>query len=507
MILPVITTPYASRVLQSDGMGQFSFSDSIAFYFGLLAALGFGFYAQREISKHQGDLESQSKIFWEIMIVKAITTLVSIGLMFGLAQIPYFSTYKVLLYILLVQVAAVLIDTTFLFQGNEDFKLIAGANMAVKTLIVIGVFVFVKTSSDLWIYVLLHALNPFVTALVLLPFLKKYLVKVSPKELQPKKHVVPCLRLFIPTIAVSVYNMLDRTMIGFIIQGDVTIIKDGVETVVKAADVENGYYIQAEKIVRTFVAVMLALGVVMMPRNSALLAQGNHEKVKENVGKAVRFVFFLGAPMTAGLAAVSASFCPWFFGEGYEKVPLLISCFSPLILFVGLNAVFANHYLIPAGLDKKYTISVVSGAIFNVVFNAISIYFLGSLGAVLASISAEFFILIIELVMLRGTFSMKEYLLKSWKHLVGAVFVFAAVFPLNYLWPPKFYFTIAMVLIGAAVYFLTLLILRDETLFVCVAFAKKKVRSIFKKSRPVADAVTDQKEKADGESKSEEGEH
>ena len=73
IIIPIITTPYVSRVLGADGVGKFSFSNSIASYFVIFASLGFGYYAQREIAKYQDNKKNQSEIFWEIIIVRFVS--------------------------------------------------------------------------------------------------------------------------------------------------------------------------------------------------------------------------------------------------------------------------------------------------------------------------------------------------------------------------------------------------------------------------------------------------
>jgi O-antigen/teichoic acid export membrane protein len=83
IIVPLVVTPYVSRVLKVEGIGQNSFVLSIVSYFTLFAALGFGYYAQREIARCLNDKEKQSKVFWEILIVRLFST--------SLALIVYFS--------------------------------------------------------------------------------------------------------------------------------------------------------------------------------------------------------------------------------------------------------------------------------------------------------------------------------------------------------------------------------------------------------------------------------
>ena len=50
IILPLITTPYVSRVLGVDGVGTYSYTYSIAYYFCLFGMLGISNHGNRSIA-------------------------------------------------------------------------------------------------------------------------------------------------------------------------------------------------------------------------------------------------------------------------------------------------------------------------------------------------------------------------------------------------------------------------------------------------------------------------
>src|SRR5574344_2017213 len=76
LLVPIITTPYLSRVLHETGNGQYSYAVSIVTIFVLFANLGFSGYGQREMAKRQDDRVSKSKCFWEIIILRCCSTLI-----------------------------------------------------------------------------------------------------------------------------------------------------------------------------------------------------------------------------------------------------------------------------------------------------------------------------------------------------------------------------------------------------------------------------------------------
>ncbi|MBQ9081746.1 MAG: oligosaccharide flippase family protein, partial [Clostridia bacterium] len=301
LLTPLITTPYVSRVLGSAGIGQYSFTNSLITYFILLSSLGFGYYAQREIAKEQGDKTAQSKTFWEIFIARLGSVSISLLIYVLLLLNGAFGDYQQLMWILIVNIIASAFDITFLFQGNEQFGIIVLRNVIVKIIGIAAIFIFVQDQADVWVYVLCNSLILIGSNLSLWTRLPAVLSKVKCSELNVKRHIIPTLRLFIPTIAVSVYTILDKTLIGVLIPGTVTGVgEDGLEIIIKISDIENGYYEQSDKLVKMVMTVVTSLGTVMIPRNSQEIASGNIDRFKENIYSALQFVFFLGVPMTFG---------------------------------------------------------------------------------------------------------------------------------------------------------------------------------------------------------------
>ena len=82
LILPLVTTPYISRVLGAENIGIYSYTLSIVTYFILFGSLGIALYGQREIAYYQEDKKKYSSIFWEIVILRSITMTISLILFY-----------------------------------------------------------------------------------------------------------------------------------------------------------------------------------------------------------------------------------------------------------------------------------------------------------------------------------------------------------------------------------------------------------------------------------------
>lgn len=450
IIIPIITTPYVSRVLEADGVGKFSFSNSIVSYFVIFASLGFGYYAQREIAKYQDNKKKQSEIFWEIIIVRSVAVSTALIVYFAAIVLGVFKEeFTLLMIILSINILAVAFDISFLFAGNEDFSKTVLTNTVVRILNVIAIFVFVKDRNDLWKYVLITVLTVLTANASLAVYAKNFLCKIEIKSLRPIRHIKPAVILFLPTIAVSVYAYLDKTMIG----------------VITGSDFENGFYEQAEKIVKMVMTVVTSLGTVMIPRNANAFERKDMEAIRRNIYRSVRFVLLLGIPMMIGLIAVSDNMVPWFLGNGYYKSANIMKILSVLVLAIGLNNVFGLQYLIPAGEDKKFTVSVTCGAVTNFLLNLVLIRLFKSYGAAIATIVAEIAVAVIMFCFIRKNISLREILKSSIKYLISGIIMFVPCFMLGRILEPSIINTFIIVFTGVVVYLICLILLKDKFFF------------------------------------------
>ena len=460
LIVPLITTPYLARILEADGVGTISYAESIVSYFVLFAALGVATYGQREISYIRDSVEDRSRVFWETQLFKIITTAVVsvLYILFALFAIDGDLSWLYVVYAL--QVVSVAVDIVWFFQGLEEFGKIVLRNVIVKLLTIVFVFTVVKTKDDLIYYVLCNAVANFVSAFAMWSYLPKYVKRIPIKGLKPFRNLKVILGLFIPTIAIQIYTVLDKTMIGLITQDTV----------------QNGYYEEAIKIARMALTVVTALGTVMIPRIGYHFEKGETETVKEYMYRSYRFVWLLAIPLCLGLIMISENFVHWFLGEGFDGVIPLMKILSLLILAIGINTVTGNQYLIPTKREKPYTATVIIGAGVNFTFNLFLIYFFGSIGAAMASVLAETIIAIIQLVIVRKELSIWKIVRSSVKYWIAGGLMVAVLCFENAYFTSSILNTCIMIVSGAAVYFAVLLISRDGFLLAQIKNVLKKFK-------------------------------
>lgn len=445
ILTPLITAPYLSRVLGPQCIGELSYVESIVSYFTLFAALGISIYGAREISYVQDDKEKRSEIFWNAKSLTFITTVICLFLYFIFLVLTKHSGSPLFVYSY-VLVVNVFFDISWFFQGMEEFGKIVIRDIIIKVLTITFIFVFVHSTNDFYIYVIILFGFNILSSLSLWPMLKGYVCR--PKKIRPFANVKTILSLFVPTIAISIYTVLDKTMIGLF----------------SINSLENGYYEQALKLSKMVLTIVTSLGIVMVPRIGVYVGKEDFKTVKELISKSYRFVFFLGIPLYLGLFAVSANLVPWFFGNGYDKVIILLRILGLLIIAIGLSNVTGIQYLIPTKRQNVFTMTVVIGAVVNFICNLILIPRYFSIGAAIASVIAETVITCIQLIIIRKELPLVDIFKQCWKYLIGGIVMFVTLCFIERLLEPKFLNTLLLFIIGILSYFLSLLILRDDFL-------------------------------------------
>ena len=461
LLTPLFTTPYLSRVLGADGIGEVSYAESIVSYFTLFAVLGITTFGQREISYVQDDKNKRTLVFWE---TKALQVIASITVLIIYIIFTFIQEKKMIYLILSFNIISILVDVTWLLQGIEEFGKIVFRNIIFKALNIIYIFLAVKTKEDILKYVFGITFFSFLSNISLWIYVFKYVGKPDWNKIKPFRRIKDILSLFIPTIAIQIYTVLDKTMIGLITN----------------SSFENGYYEQAMKISKMVLVVVTSLGTVMIPRIGYHYNRGEKEIVNRFMYRGYRFVWFLGIPLCFGLIGTAPNFVPWFFGDGYDRVIPLLRILSFLILAIGINNVTGMQYLIPTKRQNLFTKTVLIGAGVNVILNMVLIYYFQSVGAAIASVAAETTIALVQLYFVRKEFSIQEVFFSSWHYLISGSIMLLILITLGNTWSSSILHTIVMVVIGASTYFWILLIMKDSFFLENLKKSFIKIKKIIK---------------------------
>lgn len=434
MLIPLITTPYISRVIGVEGVGVYAYTHSIAAYFILFAMLGLNNYGNRAIARARNDKYKLSETFWSIYTLQIITSGLSLCVYLVFILTTSYQ-YKSVLIVQLVLVISTLLDINWFYFGLEQFKLTVSRNIIIRIVSTCLIFIFVKTEKDLIIYAFILASGTFISQLTLWVFIKRFILFLKPKLNQVICHIKPNVILFIPVISVSIYRTMDKIMIGAL--SDMTQI---------------GLYENADRIVTVPLGIITALGTVMLPKMSNMIALGEIERGEKYIRDSMQFALFLSIAMMFGLMAISERFAPIYFGSNFAKSGRLIGYLSPIVVFASWANVIRTQYLIPNGKDKSYIISVIFGAVINLIINFILIEEYGAHGAVIGTLAAEFIVMTYQTFAIRHDLNIITYIKDNFIFLVSGILMFTAVRVTGILTPNSIIGLLLQIITGIIVY-------------------------------------------------------
>lgn len=450
LLSTIVTIPYISKVLGSEMVGICSFTFSIANFIYMFAQLGTYTYGVSEIALVRENKSSLSKCFIEIALMKLISTMLFLSIY--LIFVGFQSNYTIYFYMWVLFIISAAFDITWFYAGIEHFEEIFVINIVVRIIGIISIFLFVNSENDLWIYIIIHSL------LYLLPFslmwlsLYKYIDIFEIKNIKIIKHLKQSIIYFIPTISASLFMVIDKSMLGYIIED-----KN-----------ESGYYEMGSQIV-TFSKTLSAIVIshVVQPRTTKYYETKSTVKIRNSIYLSIEFASFICIGMIFGIFAVANNFVPVFFSTRFLPVENLLKIMSPLILITSLSYIFEYEYLIPAGKGESINKFIIISATINIIINLLLIKSFKSIGVVFASTITEIILLYLfyknsdEIIRIRNIVNILI------KKILAGIIMYVIVITLNFCFKNvtfenQLLILVSEIIVGMFTYIFTLYLLKDN---------------------------------------------
>jgi O-antigen/teichoic acid export membrane protein len=399
ILFPLITFPYASRILLPQGIGSVSFVDNFTQYFITFAALGIPVYGVREIAKRQQVKEERSKLFSELVVIHfSLSLIVTI-----LYWIIVINTEKFQQDLFLCKIGVVLLISNvftieWLYQGLEKFKFVVIRTILIRIVTIIALFSLVKSVDDREFYYGLNILGTVTSAVINLYVARKY-VNFHWKGLELRKHLKPLIVLLSTSIVISVYILLDTILLGFLTNNEIV-----------------GYYSASIRISKLPLAVVGALGTVLIPRltNSMTLNIDNSNSLLE---KSLHLSLLISIPIAIGTLCLSKEIVTVFAGVKFIHAVPSLQILSCVVIIIGIAQVYGQQVLLPIGKENYILIASSIGMIFSILLNLFLIPSFLHIGAAMSSLFTEIVVAIILFIFSRKfltiTFPKKEFLTTS----------------------------------------------------------------------------------------------
>ena len=390
IILPIVTAPYLTRVLGAESLGEYTYTNTVAYYFVVFSMLGLSNYGSRRIAMNSKNRDA-GEVFHEVYSFQlAWASIISIMyvifvLFFGRAE------GRSLYLIQFFYVISAIFDVSWYFFGKEQFKVTVTRNVIVKLVATISIFLFIKSTNQLWLYALIIALSTLVGNLILFYLAIRESGFVFKSPLVFKEHIKEIVILFIPVLAVGIYTQVSKLILG---------------NISSPADVT--YYEYAYKIISAPLGFITALGTVMLPRMASLYSLGDFNSSQKLVSISFDYVAYLSVPLAVGLFAISSDFAVLFYGEDFGACGPVMGVLALTIPFIAWGNVARTQILIPSGRNRPFVLSVVIGALVNIPLNLTLIPTYGAFGASLATLVTEIIVCAYQLISIRRDVNFRQ---------------------------------------------------------------------------------------------------
>lgn len=447
LAFPLLTFPYASRILGPSSIGLVTFVFSIVNYFVTCASLGIPNYGIREISKARDNPVAVSKIYSEVFAINFYATAAcSIVYYCMIFALPVFQANRALYAVIGISILLNFLNVDWLYKGFENYVYITQRSIAFKLISLAMLFLLVRHPTDTVAYGLVQviALNGFN---IVNAFTARKYVRFSFKQLNLRRHFRPIILLFSSVLVINIYTNLDSTMLGIL-----------------ARQRDVGYYTAANKINGIVIGLVTSLGVVLFPRLSYYIKNGMQKEFRSLIAKSVRLVLFISIPACVGLYILAPQIICALSGPGFSPAITTMRIQLSIIIFVGLSNLMGIQILLPLGKERAFFISVLSGAVLDFLLNLFMIPLFQQNGAAISSTAAEFCVTFVQYLYTRKYMKGKLFNQSTFHYILASGLMCLSVLGIKLFEFGNVLTIFISILLGTAVYLAYQFFRRDAVL-------------------------------------------
>lgn len=415
-LFPLITYPYATRVLGVENIGVCNFVDNLINYSLILASLGITVYGVREIARQSDDREKRSEVFSSLFTINCILSALVIAVLCVLTfYVPFFFPYRDYLLVGVGKIVFNLFLIEWFFQGIQEFKFITLRSVGVRFLFVITVLLLVRDESDTLMYFALMCATTVAGGVLDWIYAGKF-VRFSFSSIKIGGYFVPVVVFGVYSVLTAMYTSFNTVYLGL-----------------ASDDVQVGYFGVATKLHTVLLAVFTAFTTVMVPRVSYLLKQGEMQHLQDITDKIFGALCAVALPLIIYCLFFADDIVFLIAGDGYQGAVPAFRIIVFLLLVIAVEQIVISQFLLSSDSNKS-VISVCSvGAVVGLGVNFLLTSRIGAIGSAVSWGLSELAVLAAGLFLVKKnigiTLDFKQLLVELAKSLVyvaslAAIFLF-----------------------------------------------------------------------------------
>ncbi len=377
VLIPLLTIPYISRILDPEGIGHVSFIDSFTYYFVVIAEFGITVYGIREVAKVRDQREKLSGLISELYLLHLITS--SVTLVFYAVAVYFLWERIGDVRLLLFSVSFLLVSffsCDWYFLGNERFGFITIRSVVVRVTGLISIFILVRQPADYYIYYGIIVASSVITV-IWNNFILFREVNPSFKNSNWKKHLDRVWVIYLINLFYSIPLMLDNVMLRLVSTASAV-----------------GIYSFSIKVVRISTNLLADSFLVFFPRIVSLANNNEVVQLRRKLLLNVQLILLVSIPMGVGLFLIAGELALVFFGQKFIAAAddLRLLSFYPFLKSMSLF--FSNSILITHHKEKSFLRNLMVTSSLFIPAALILSYLYQDYGICIALIATEFFLML-----------------------------------------------------------------------------------------------------------------
>lgn len=385
-VFSLITFPYITRIFGPANYGLLNFIQSFVSYFAFFSDYGIGMIAPSLLAVVRDDLRSLSVRFSSILIVKFFLAVCVIPFLFFFTLKTSLKDY--FYYVFIISLGSILfnnLNSPYFFQAMEEMRYITYLNFLSRFVTVMLIFILVKKSSDVAVYLWINSggiLLLAVSSLLVVYF--KYKVKLVLPTFNDLYEIFKrATAAFISLIFMNIYSVSNTVFLGFSYDSK-----------------EVGFYSGAYRIVSYLLTFIFLFSQALFPRMSIV----SQKSIYDAFVKAQKAVFYI-SPIIFAFSVLLFIFSKQIvmmllgFEFLYSSKIVKIISFSPLLIFV--SNMFGIQIILSSGRMKEFFYLSITGFFVNILSNIFITLNYGAIGAAITFLITEFAVMVISYLLVR----------------------------------------------------------------------------------------------------------
>ena len=460
IVFPLITGPYIARILSKTDYGYFNITNTFIGLFIPFATLGIYNYGIRAISKVKSDKAAINRtfslLFYISLVCTLVTTLAYFLITFSMEGSPLLKT---LYYVMAIQVFAQFLNIEWMNEAFENYTFILYKTLAIRILMLVSIFAFVRSEHDIVAYALVMSLITMLNYLASFLWIKREVKFVKVSMLEVKRVIQPLIAILLLANAGMLYTYLDRMFLSAV-----------------AMPEDVSYYTIAQTLVFSISGVISGAVSVSVPRLGYYLGINDFKAYDALVNKGGRIFMFCIIPLSFGLAVLGPHATILYAGERYLDAGTSVILFALRSIPWALALILENQIIFVQGYENLALNSLLA-------FN----HYTNPAYYIVTTIIAELVVIALDMLLIRqnNLFRMRKLLIHTGKYMLYAsgffviAYLISVIHPIEWIVNGALLVNILATIVSCVIYYIVVLALVKDEIFISSLEAIKN--KVFKK--------------------------